>query len=194
MEVSNCFPISFYSFANPEIVEAIKTKMALEPNGVSHNYPSLNQTFNQELHNDPTWKFLIDWIDNCLQEIQDYEIHDQNFGKIKISRMWANISLGRSGGGHSVHRHPNSLWSGIMYITEGADTKFLDPVYARSLSSIEIPIVNNFDRLTVTPKPGSLIIFPSFVQHFTDAHYGDNIRITISFNTLPEKLTAGFAE
>jgi uncharacterized protein (TIGR02466 family) len=194
MEVSNCFPVSFYSFANPEIVEEIKTKLALEPNGVSHNYPSLNQTFNQELHKDPTWKFLIDWIDNCLHEIQDYEIHDQNFGKIKISRMWANISLGRSGGSHSVHRHPNSLWSGIMYITEGADTKFLDPVYARSLSSIEIPIVNNFDRLTVTPKPGLLVIFPSFVQHFTDAHYGDNIRITISFNTLPEKFTAGFAE
>jgi hypothetical protein len=86
------------------------------------------------------------------------------------------------------------LWSGIIYITEGADTKFLDPVYARSLSSIEIPIVNNFDRLTVTPKPGSLVVFPSFVQHYTDAHYGDNIRITISFNTLPEKFTAGFAE
>ena len=194
MEGSHCFPVACYSFSNTEIIESVKTKLAQEPNGMSPNYPSLNQTYNQELHKDSTWKFLIDWVDACLQEIQDYEIHDQNFGKIKVSRMWANVSLGRSGGGHTVHRHPNSLWSGIIYLTDGAPTKFLDPIYARSLSSIEVPSVNNFDRLTIDPKPGSMVIFPSFVQHFTDGHFGDNLRITIAFNTLPEKFSAGISE
>jgi uncharacterized protein (TIGR02466 family) len=194
MEVNHCFPTTIFSFTNLDIIQEIKDKLSVEPNQISPNYPSLNQTINQDLHKSTEWKFLCDWIHSCLKEIQDYEIHDTNFGKIKITRMWANISLGRSGGGHTVHRHPNSAFSGIVYITDGAPTQFLDPVYARSLSSIEIPILNNFDRLTITPEPGLMVIFPSYLQHFTDAHYGDDVRITFSFNTLPESFSNGFAE
>ena len=45
-----------------------------------------------------------------------------------------------------------------------------------------------YDSFTVEPKPGQVIIFPSYVQHLTLPHTGDNDRITMAFNGLPEKM------
>jgi hypothetical protein len=45
-----------------------------------------------------------------------------------------------------------------------------------------------YDSFTITPKPGNVVIFPSYVQHLTLPHTGDNDRITMAFNALPERM------
>lgn len=192
MNVNPCFPILFFSFSNPDIIEPALDQMKLERNHVAPQYPSLLQTTDQNLHRSEEWRFMWEWIDQCLAELQDHEQHDPRYGRLKITDLWGNVAAPRSNGNHSLHRHPNSMYSGVIYLTEGSPTEFVDPVYARILSSIEIPSANNFDRLTISPSPGSMVIFPSFIQHYTHGHLGDDHRITMSFNCLPESFATRF--
>lgn len=189
MKTHYVFPTPFYEFDLSDLTEKLLEMIAEEPNSSSANYPSITQTNDQILHEDEKWKFLKDRIEDCLLEIQKTDGYDPAFGHLRISRLWANISLKSSGAEHTQHRHPMSLLSGILYLTEGSSTKFMDPCYARSLSGVEIPNDKLFDHLLIPPMPGKMIIFPSYVQHLTMPHYSqDNHRITMAWNSLPERM------
>ncbi len=182
------FPIPFYEFDLSHCVEQSLELIPKESNNINPHYPSINQTDNQVLHTLDHWKFLKDELEDCMLRIQKEEVYDPAFGHIKLTRLWANMALKGSGGDQRQHRHPMAYFSGICDLTEGAHTKYMDPCYARSLSAIEIPNDYMYDSFTIEPKPGQVIIFPSYVQHLTLPHTGDNDRITMAFNGLPEKM------
>jgi cellulose synthase/poly-beta-1,6-N-acetylglucosamine synthase-like glycosyltransferase len=124
-----------------------------------------------------------------LLEIQKTEGYDPAFGHLRLSRLWANVAPKGSGGQHTKHRHPMSLLSGIIYLTEGEPTKFLDPCSARTGAAIEIPNNALFNDLLITPNPGMMIVFPSYVDHLTMPHYGtEDHRMTLAWNSLPERM------
>jgi len=182
------FPIPFYEFDLSDHVEKVLELIPEESNNINPHYPTINQTDNQVLHKLDHWKFLKDELEDCLLNIQKEEGYDPAFGHLKLTRLWANMALKGSGGDQRQHRHPMAYYSGIYYLTEGAHTKFMDPCYARSLSAIEIPNDYMYDSFTIEPKPGQVVIFPSYVQHLTLPHTGDNDRITMAFNCLPEQM------
>ena len=189
MKVHYVFPTPFYEFDLSDLADQLLEMIPEEPNHISPNYPSITQTQNQVLHTLEHWHFLRDRIEDCLLNIQKEENYDPHFGRLRISRLWANVSLRGSGSQHTQHRHPMSLLSGIIYLTPGSSTKFMDPCYARSLAGVEIPNNSLFDHLMIEPNPGKMIVFPSYVQHLTMPHYSvDNHRITLAWNSLPEKM------
>jgi len=59
-------------------------------------------------------------------------------------------------------------------------------VYARSHNQLEI-ISSEYENALPAPKhtPGTLVIFPSWLLHFTIPHQGDEARANISFNAFP---------
>ena len=182
------FPIPFYEFDLSNCVEEALGLIPKESNDINPDYPGITQTNNQVLHTLDHWSFLKDKLEDCLLTIQKEEVYEPSFGHLELSRLWANMALKGSGGDQRQHRHPMAYLSGIFYLTEGADTRFIDPCYARSLSLIEIPNNYMYDSFTITPKPGNVVIFPSYVQHLTLPHTGDNDRITMAFNALPERM------
>lgn len=184
MNIHNVFPVQFFEFENLDLIEPSKELLKTEKNSISQNYIGMLQTQSSTLCKHDRWKFLTSWIEVCLGEIKTKQVYELD-GSFNITQMWGNISQPQSGGRHSIHRHPNSFFSGIFYLTEGSPTVFSDPVYARSLSSLDIPTLNNFDSISINPKPGSMIIFPSYVQHYTQPHFGDDFRITMSWNCMP---------
>lgn len=184
MEIHGFFPVKFYSFKNVDIVERTKN-LLLEHNRKLTYFPNpITQTVGACLQRDENWKFLVDWIHDCLNEIQIEQKMKLN-GSLKVSMMWGNVIPPNSGGGHKIHRHPNALLSGIIYLSVGAPTIFFDPVYARSLTSLEIPLENNQDNVYIQPEPGTMIVFPGYVQHTTEPHYGDDGRLSIAWNCFP---------
>jgi uncharacterized protein (TIGR02466 family) len=181
------FPTIFYEFDLSDCLDQIRELIPLEPNMLSPHYPGLTQTQHQALHTLDQWQWLKNRVEDCLLEIQKTDEYDPMFGQLRLTRLWANIAVKGSGAHHTQHRHPMSLLSGIIYVTNGEPTKFLDPCYARSLSQIEVPMRANYDDLLIEPQPGKMIVFPSYMQHLTIPHYAsDDHRITMAWNSLPE--------
>jgi uncharacterized protein (TIGR02466 family) len=119
------------------------------------------------------------------------------YGEVEITACWATILA--PGAAHKVHCHPNNFLSGVYYLRThpGADTiNFHDP---RNQTSILRPPVieltaENTDQVVVRVKNGTLLVFPSFLQHSVDANRSEQERISISFNIMFSDFTENLSK
>jgi uncharacterized protein (TIGR02466 family) len=113
------------------------------------------------------------------------------YSTIRMNCMWANIH-GQMGW-HDQHHHPNSMFSGVVYIEcpepEPGDFYVRDPrlqahqyVYDYTRERAE-----NYDYWSITPEQGQIIIFPSWLEHGTrPGRFDRGERISVSFNCMLE--------
>jgi uncharacterized protein (TIGR02466 family) len=96
---------------------------------------------------------------------------------------WANVS--RDGDYNKPHNHPGTIWSGVFYVSLGerdpepsdnGAIEFMDPRGANVHGS----------KLRIQPKPGELLLFPSWLHHYVNPFKGKGERISIAFNTSAE--------
>lgn len=181
MEVINLFPIEFFRFTNDQfqslaIVEHIQS-LSVAPK------LSSNLSYRIPLHRDQKLADLFNWFHACLEQIRVTQKYDCD--KFSISSSWYNQSLKNQGMHQTFHKHTNSFFSGIYYLSEGSPTVFEDPVTQRSMTQLEVlrKDYSPFERTMAVP--GSLIIFPSFVFHHSPPHVENFDRHIISFNVLP---------
>jgi len=106
---------------------------------------------------------------------------------IEITGSWATVLA--KGAMHKAHTHPNNFLSGVYYVrtSQGADTiQFHDP--RTQARVIRPPVVEltaeNTDQVVVRVKNGTLLMFPSYLEHSVDANMSDEERISISFNVM----------
>ena len=97
--------------------------------------------------------------------------------------------MSTKGAGHKIHSHPNNFLSGVYYVQTqpGADTiNFHDPRIQTGI--IRPPIMEltagNTDQVVVKVKNGTLLVFPSYLQHSVDPSTSDGQRISVSFNIM----------
>lgn len=116
---------------------------------------------------------------------------------IEITACWATV-LAKSGA-HKVHNHPNNFLSGVYYVRTqpGADTiNFHDP--RNQVGVIRPPVVEltaaNTDQVVVRVKNGTLLIFPSYLQHSVDTNASEEERISISFNLMFSAFTENLSK
>ena len=139
----------------------------------------------QTLHALDEFRDLKSCIDNAVNSVLRFLkiSHDA----CEITGCWANV-LAR-GATHRAHSHPNNFLSGVYYVQThpGTDTiNFHDP---RSQTGIIRPPVvelsaENTDQVVVGVKNGTLLIFPSYLQHSVDPNVSKEERISISFNIM----------
>lgn len=141
----------------------------------------LYQSQDSYLQNDERFKRLTLYIRSVLRTIKIAELYDTD--DFEISQMWVNRS--QKGAFHQQHWHSNSFFSGIFYLTEGAPTVFYDPVIGRQMSSLNVWAETTQPAIVLPAEIGTLRVFPSYFQHKTLEHDGDEDRITISFNSIP---------
>lgn len=103
---------------------------------------------------------------------------------------WANVS--RRGGFHRLHSHHSAMVSGVFYVDIGEpdpqDTDFNGSItFADPRTAVEmIPMPGHpfGDKLKFDPKPGMMLLFPSWLKHFVDPFRGEGTRISIAFNVM----------
>jgi len=108
---------------------------------------------------------------------------------------WANVN--RRGHGNKPHGHPSAFWSGIYWVDDGgvqedpavgglleiADPRGLLPsMYAPHLRCAVRDCLGDGRGEVVTPRAGTLILFPSWLIHSVSPYTGDRTRISIAFN------------
>ncbi len=106
---------------------------------------------------------------------------------IEITGCWANLYA--PGASHRAHSHPNNYLSAVYYVRTwpGADTiNFHDP--RRQTGVIRPPVVEltaeNTDQVVIKVREGTLLMFPSYLEHSVDANTSDAERVSVSFNVM----------
>jgi uncharacterized protein (TIGR02466 family) len=135
----------------------------------------------------PEMKDLVDLILRESEQILDaYAIkRDSHY----ITNMWANIT--HPNRYHSMHMHPNCLFSGLVYIKTPKNcgptmfasprqlAKNLEPTY---LSKNEL----NADVFVMQPEKGRMLLWPSHIPHSVEEGTADDSedRIVVAFNIM----------
>jgi len=108
---------------------------------------------------------------------------------------WANVN--GPGDSNICHYHPGSFWSGTYYVDDGGcatdpalggEFEMLDPrgpgpaMYAPTLKFAGEDGASVGSAETICPKPGLLVLFPSWLFHQVRPYRGTGLRISIAFN------------
>ena len=173
-------PQQILSFdADPRLTHDVLNQVTMENDWTMNNLnPNNNYTTDTFLQDRDEYIDLINWFDECLEEVKMYKQFMFD-GKFSITQCWANRT--NTGGSHHVHSHPNSLLSGVFYLTNSHPTVFHGPLGWR-LSLIESR-ANEPSITEVQSIAGRLLIFPSYMPHGTNHMEDKEDRYSISFNT-----------
>jgi uncharacterized protein (TIGR02466 family) len=178
------FTIPFYEFtAN----EQLTTKTLELAQRQQYTANLTNKSNVQELIKS---KELITWFNSCLEEVKN-DLYDKPVFDIKVTDAWFNKSSYTEK--HHIHAHPNSVLSGVFYLTtheKKAKTKFYLPNpfhhidFSKVMYSGESFITSEkFIVNEIQPVAGKLIIFPSDMQHNVETNITRNDRYSIAFNS-----------
>ena len=111
---------------------------------------------------------------------------DLGGGRLRLDSLWVNIL--KPGAAHSGHIHPHSVISGTVYVStpKGASAlKLEDPRMPLMMAAPpRRPDAPEDARAFVylTPEPGTLFMWESWLRHEVPANQARTDRISISFN------------
>jgi uncharacterized protein (TIGR02466 family) len=105
--------------------------------------------------------------------------------KLKLDSLWINVM--DRGAVHSAHIHPHAVISGTYYVEVPARSgviRFEDPRLGLMMAAPpkrENARPQNRRFVEVSPKPGMLLLWESWLRHGVEAN-GAGRRISVSFN------------
>jgi uncharacterized protein (TIGR02466 family) len=152
--------------------------------------PHPQQTDDKHLENREEYKFFYDWVNECLIDFKEStSLYTEG---LRVSLSWANKSTKSKE--FVPHMHPNSWYSAIYYVTENISQTYFKTPVRQSLSGIYVQSNGVLDRddWVYNGPAGSMILFPSWLEHFTHPYDRDDERITLSFNIMPYGVTSPY--
>jgi uncharacterized protein (TIGR02466 family) len=140
---------------------------------------------------DLPWRFpifadLVKALDLHVAAFAEALAFDLEGRALKLEDIWINILP--EGGSHASHIHPHSVISGTTYVAvpEGASAlKLEDPrlpmMMAAPARRKDAPEdLRQF--VYVTPKPGDVLLWESWLRHEVPVNVAEDERISVSFN------------
>ena len=138
----------------------------------------------QQILEEPEFK---DFGDRVYQGVAEYFygiMQASTNVELYITESWFNKT--EKGQSHHRHWHPNSLLSAVVYLESEGDSgciKFITSQYdTLEYNMIESNLYNS-RSWSVLPEKGSMLVFPSNVEHMVEEYLGDTPRISLAFNT-----------
>jgi len=184
MSITNLFPIPVGWYQHDEGLTESEKKFLLtqdekpnEGNTTSHY---------RYLLRDKKLSNLNQWIDECVEKYFDEVYKPKMDVELYTTQSWVNYT--KKGQWHHKHRHPNSFVSGVYYVqAEEMKDKifFFHPKVYHQLR-ITPPRdwnIYNSESWWFGVKTGSLVLFPSSLEHWVAPVEADQTRVSLSFNT-----------
>jgi uncharacterized protein (TIGR02466 family) len=140
------------------------------------------------LHEEPSLAELVAAIEKLVRGALGFlHIGHDDF---TITGCWANVN--GPGAAHALHHHPNNYFSGVYYarVAEGGDTIcFHDPrVQTRAIRPPVTSLTNeNTDLAVAKVEPGTLLLFPAWLEHSVPPNESREQRVSVSFNVMFDK-------
>lgn len=147
------------------------------------NFNNVLSASNRVLENEKL-ENIRSFIDFCTNDFFKKVYVPLNDAKLRITDSWFNYSF--SGQNHHMHNHPNSILSGVFYVdvNENDSISFFNVNLDRTIK-IETEKFNeyNYDTYVLNIENNRLVLFPSYVWHYTLPNMYNKTRISLSFNT-----------
>lgn len=134
----------------------------------------------------PAFKALTKVIDAQVKAFAKQLQFDLGGGKLEMDSLWVNVLP--EGGFHAAHIHPNSVISGTYYVAvpKGASAiRFEDPRHPMMMAApprIKKAGLENQSFVSIEPRPGTLLLWESFLRHDVPMNRADEERVSVSFN------------
>ncbi|MGE0697865.1 MAG: TIGR02466 family protein [Hyphomicrobiaceae bacterium] len=134
----------------------------------------------------PAFADLLVSIDPHVEELA--KAADMDLGKRKLiaDSIWINVL--EPGGHHAAHIHPHSVVSGTYYVEvpDGAGAiRFEDPRLPMMMAAPPRRARAARDAqpfVSVAPRPGTLLLWESWLRHDVPMNGAATARISVSFN------------
>jgi uncharacterized protein (TIGR02466 family) len=133
--------------------------------------------------------FIWDSVKNYFMTIGIDPIHLEF---LRLGVVWANVNPKYSY--HTFHTHENSYYSGCYYVKvpkNSGDIVFKDPRNSLRLFELSPGENQKFSdavvrQIPMNPLPGSIVLFPSWLEHEVQQNLTDDDRVSIAFNIIPD--------
>jgi uncharacterized protein (TIGR02466 family) len=113
-----------------------------------------------------------------------------------LKEMWVNLL--DNGGHQAMHNHANSFISAVVYLTPTHTSS--RTVFMKSPGGTDYSFKNDHPDMVTgpfnaekwispEPKPGDLVLFPSYLMHAVPPNEGER-RITLAMNAIPTQLNS----
>lgn len=135
---------------------------------------------------DPAFALLKRRLDKEVRAFAEAAHLDLGARKLRLDSLWVNIL--KPGGAHTGHIHPHSVVSGTIYVATplgAGDLKLEDPRLPMMMAApTRTPDAPEWARTFVylTPKPGTVFLWESWLRHEVTPNQGRSDRISVSFN------------
>ncbi len=125
-------------------------------------------------------------LDRHVAAFAEAAAFDLGRRRLKLDNIWINILA--PGGVHTSHIHPHSVVSGTYYasVPEGASSiQFEDPRLGLMMAAPPRRADAEIDQrsfVSFAPKPGTVMLWESWLRHEVPMNQAAQDRISVSFN------------
>ena len=169
---------------NKELLNYIGIEKSKNPGGLRKSNVKGWHSNEFDLKNEKLKSFIAEISKDIGAAVNDmgWDLQSQ---VVKITSMWSIIN--KKEAFNERHHHGGSALSAAYYVKaepNAGDIVFFDPRQANVFSHPISKKVNNINAQvqSVTPKAGTLILFPSYLEHKVNPNKSNKERIVISFN------------
>lgn len=107
--------------------------------------------------------------------------------KFSLNGLWININ--NKNDYNIPHTHGFCIFAGVFYVKTNENSGKIilrnpNPGHGMCIDSSNIETNNEFNSLIwiVNPEPGKMLLWPSWIDHYTTPNADDQDRISIAFN------------
>ena len=123
---------------------------------------------------------LRNYIGQKSWEFLDYHGYDMKLYTTIFSEMWVQEFSKKGGGHHVAHIHSNQHVSGFYFLKANKKTSvpvFYEPRAGARATKLKMKpeiqnIVNGTELVHFRPQPGTLLIFPGYLEHGFSVDHG----------------------
>ena len=189
MNINNYFNTTIWSEQKPEFIKSL-TKASNKYIKAARNFPEAKAhikkfgDFGRSYHSTPLTadnNFLDfrNYIGQKSWEYLDHQGFDMSRYTTMFSELWVQEFAKKGGGHHSAHIHWNQHVSGFYFLKCSDKTSypvFHDPRTGARATKLKMKSENNIlsstELVNYQPKPGTLIIFPGYLEHEFAVDFG----------------------
>ena len=175
-------PVAFFSLGRALNVKENRFLLNLEQKPNDGNTTSKDR----KLLDDTKLASLREFMDASVASYFKEIYSPKNEVSLRITQSWVNYT--KPGQWHHKHAHPNSFISGVFYIKANKETDRIY-FYKEGYQQIKLPVdqfnLYNSESWWLPVGEGELILFPSSFTHMVEAVKGEDLRVSMSFNTFP---------
>ena len=176
--------INNFESINSELKDYIYQEQEKNPDGVKKSNINGWHSEGFDLKNENLKNFINEISKNIGVAVNDMG-WDLEAQIVKITNMWAIINKNKAF--NERHHHGNSSLSAAYYVkaeNNAGNIVFFDPRQANVFHHPSAKKANDLNGQikSVTPKAGTLVLFPSYLEHKVEENLSNEERIVVSFN------------